>query len=97
MYFNVNLLNNITTKKIEDLQKLLVLNRIRILEILYKKDTCVCKMVEKLKLKHNLISHHLKILSGMGYLESTRNGQHIVYKLVKAKKEIVTGIFNLIK
>ena len=75
-------MNGTVKKKIEDLQKLLVLNRIKILDLLYKEDTCVCQMVEKLDMKHNLISHHLKTLLDMGYLKSNRKGQHIMYNLV---------------
>lgn len=89
-------MNNITKQKIENLQKLLVLNRIRILKLLYIQDTCVCKMVEKLNLKHNLISHHLKTLVDMGYLKSTRNGQHIMYRLLGSKKKIIKQLLLLI-
>lgn len=89
-------MNGTTKKKIEELQKLLVLNRIKILDLLYKEDTCVCKMVEKLGMKHNLISHHLKTLLDMGYVSSNRNGQHIMYNLVDSKKEIVGDLLTLI-
>lgn len=89
-------MNGTVKKKIEDLQKLLVLNRIKILDLLYKEDTCVCQMVEKLSKKHNLISHHLKTLLDMGYLKSNRNGQHIMYNLVDDKKEIVGELLTLI-
>ncbi len=89
-------MNGTVKKKIEDLQKLLVLNRIKILDLLYKEDTCVCQMVEKLGMKHNLISHHLKTLLDMGYLRSNRNGQHIMYNLVEEKKEIIGELLTLI-
>jgi DNA-binding transcriptional ArsR family regulator len=95
IYLNT-IMNNITKDKIEELRKLLVASRIKILGILYSKDTCVCQMVEKLEMKHNLISHHLKTLTDMGYLESTRNGQHIMYKLVKSKKPLVADLFKII-
>lgn len=86
-----------TKQKVENLQKLMVVNRIKILDLLYKEDTCVCKMVEKLGMKHNLISHHLKTLVDMGYLESNRNGQHIMYRLLDAKKNEVDQFLQLIK
>ncbi len=89
-------MNGTVKKKIEDLQKLLVLNRIKILDLLYIEDTCVCQMVEKLGMKHNLISHHLKTLLDMGYLRSNRNGQHIMYNLVEEKKEIIGELLTLI-
>lgn len=89
-------MNGIAERKLDELQKLLVLNRIRILEVLYKKETCVCKMVSKLDMKHSLISHHLKTLVDIGYLESDRHGQHIVYKLVDSRRGMVGEILTLI-
>ena len=85
-----------TEEKIVDLQKLLVLNRIKILDLLYEQDTCVCVMVEKLGLKHNLISHHLKTLLDMEYLKTNRNGQHIIYNLVDSKKKFVGDLLKFI-
>jgi ArsR family transcriptional regulator len=89
-------MNGVAKKRIEDLQKLLVLNRIKILDLLYKEDTCVCQMVEKLDMKHNLISHHLKTLLDMSYIKSCRNGQHIIYNLIEEKKEIIGELLTLV-
>lgn len=89
-------MNEVSKKKIKELQKLLVLNRIRILNLLYQEETCVCQMVDKLGIKHNLISHHLKTLLDMGYLENNRNGQHIIYSLVEDKREIIKAVLILI-
>lgn len=90
------MLKHIEEENIKELEKLLVTNRIKILRLLYKKDTCVCQMVNKLELKHNLISHHLKTLQDMGYIASTRNGQHIIYHLKESKKNIVENLFKLL-
>lgn len=87
----------ITENKIEVLQKLLVLNRIRILEILYIEDTCVCQMVKKLDIKHNLISHHLKTLQDLKYIMSKRNGQHIIYRINEQKRPIVKDLLTLLE
>ncbi|MBN1915470.1 winged helix-turn-helix transcriptional regulator [Candidatus Dojkabacteria bacterium] len=84
-------------KKIEQLRKLLVINRIRILELLYQGDTCVCKMVDRLKLKHSLISHHLKILARMGHIKSSKNGQHRIYNLANSKRKLTAGLLEFIK
>ena len=89
-------MDNKEEKRIEEMQKLLVVNRIRILKLLYQEDTCVCQMVEKLDMKHNLISHHLKTLIDLGYLTNNRNGQHIMYSLVKDKKMIVSKLLTII-
>lgn len=90
-------MSSISKKNIEDIQKLLVLNRIKILDLLYKEDTCVCQMVEKLNMKHNLISHHLKTLLDMNYIKSNKNGQHVIYNLVDGKRETISKLFNLLK
>ncbi|MHC1716348.1 MAG: ArsR/SmtB family transcription factor [Candidatus Dojkabacteria bacterium] len=90
------MLKYIKEENIKELEKLLVLNRIQILDLLYKKDTCVCQMVKKLELKHNLISHHLKTLQDMGYISSTKNGQHVMYHLKESKKNIVKNLFKLL-
>ncbi len=89
-------MNSAIQNKIAELQKLLVLNRIKILNQLAKEDTCVCKMVDKLNMKHNLISHHLKTLLDLGFITSSRNGHHIIYSLDKNKKDIVKKILKLI-
>lgn len=88
------MINNLNTKK---LQKLLELNRILILNQLLKEDTCVCEMVDILDIKHNLLSHHLKILSDMGYITSIRNGKHIIYHLIDNQKVIINNLINLVQ
>ena len=90
------MLKYIKEENIKELEKLLVLNRIQILNLLYKKDTCVCQMVKQLDLKHNLISHHLKTLQDMVYISSKKNGQHVMYHLEESKKNIVKNLFKLL-
>lgn len=82
--------------KPESLKKLLAKVRIKILYMLYQKDTCACEIVKQTKLQNNLISHHLKVLSDMGYIEGKRNGKHIMYNLKPSKRPIVKEVFNLI-
>ena len=89
-------MDRITERKIKELQKILVLNRIKILQILIIEDTCVCQIVQKLGIKHNLISHHLKTLQGLGYIQSKRNGQHIIYNMVREKERSVEDLLKLI-
>ncbi len=90
------MLKYIKQENIKELEKLLVINRIQILSLLYKKDTCVCQMVKHLELKHNLISHHLKTLQDMGYVSSKKNGKHVMYHLEESKKNIVKNLFKLL-
>lgn len=90
------MLKNVKEENIKEIEKLLVLNRIKILSLLYKKDTCVCQIVKILNLKHNLISHHLKILLDMKYVISKKNGQHVIYHLNESKRDIVKNLFKLL-
>ncbi len=82
--------------KTEEIKGLLQPNRLDILSLLYKQETCVCQMVKELKLKHNLISHHLKTLQDMKYISSKRNGTHIIYSLNKEKKSTVKSLFKIL-
>lgn len=91
------IIRNITDKNIFDLQKLLEPNRIAILMQLFKQETCVCEMVKIINIKHNLLSHHLKTLIDMGYIESTRHGHHIIYNLTESKRDIISNLFEIIK
>lgn len=90
-------MRKLTEKKTSEIKKLLELNRIKILQILLKQDTCVCQLVKKLNLKHNLISHHLKVLQNMGYIQSKRNGQHIIYNLERSKYIVVAELLDIVK
>ena len=83
-------------KESKELRKILQRNRLDILMLLFKQDTCVCQMVKKLELKHNLISHHLKTLQDMGYISSKRNGTHMMYTLENSKRKKVETLFNIL-
>lgn len=83
--------------KAETLKKLLVKVRIEILTLLYQKDACACEIVKETTLKNNLISHHLKTLTDMGYIEGNKNGKHVMYNLKPSKRSTVKKIFDLIE
>jgi DNA-binding transcriptional ArsR family regulator len=89
--------NKKLTLKPKDLRKLLAKVRIKILKILYKQDSCACEIIQETKLKNNLVSHHLKILSDMGYIKGKRNGTHIMYSLKDEKRAIIQKLLNLIE
>lgn len=77
------------------LQKVFINNRIRILEQLSEGETCVCKLVDLLEIKHNLLSHHLNTLTELGFTKSTRNGRHIKYSIATERRECVKKILAL--
>lgn len=57
-------------------------NRLRIFAELMAGDTCNCELKEKLGLAPNLLSHHLKVLEGVGLVASRRDvvdGRWIYY------------------
>jgi len=56
-------------------------NRLRILCLLTKKELCVCKIFEALKLPQNLVSHHLTKLKQLSLLEERREGTFIIYSI----------------
>lgn len=85
------------TLKAENLKKLLAKVRIKILDILYQEDTCACQIVEKTKLKNNLVSHHLKVLSDMGYIEGKKNGTHVMYNLKPSKRILIKKVLDLVE
>ncbi len=89
-------MNQITQKKFQEFQKLISLNRLLILELLQKGETCVCEIVEKTHLKNNLVSHHLKVLSDLGYVDSSKQGLHNLYTLKKSKINNINNLFQFI-
>ncbi|WP_040683743.1 ArsR/SmtB family transcription factor [Thermobrachium celere] len=56
-------------------------NRIKIIKMLACCDMCVCDICGNLNLSQPAVSHHLKILSDSGLLNTTRKGKWIYYSL----------------
>ena len=57
-------------------------NRLRILEVLMRGDSCNCELNEQLGLPPNLLSHHLRVLRKAGLVDSRRDavdGRWIYY------------------
>jgi len=63
------------------LMKLSEENRLKIICFLKDGERCVCDIVEFLRLPHNLISHHLKILKATGLISCQRKGKFQVYRI----------------
>ncbi len=89
-------MNQVTSTKISQLQKLLVPNKIEILKLLQEKETCVCQLVKCTGLKHNLMSHHLKTLVDFGYIESNRTGKHIAYRINESKRQDIESLLDIV-
>ncbi|MCH7514245.1 MAG: winged helix-turn-helix transcriptional regulator [Bacteroidetes bacterium] len=68
--------------------------RLEILELLEDgKSYSVGEILNEVKIKPSLLSHHLKKMKNIGIIESLRQGRNIYYKL--ALKEI-TKVFDCI-
>ena len=81
-------------KHIVEFKKILQLNRVKILLLLSKKETCACRLVEQLKLPNNLVSHHLKVLTELGILKSRKIGLHIKYSIRDNKKKQISKLLK---
>jgi DNA-binding transcriptional ArsR family regulator len=70
-------------------------NRLKILEMLSENEQKVGVVSEKLGVEENLASHHLRVLSGLGFLKSDKRGREVYYKLNRPK--IVSLLVDLQK
>ncbi|MCF7835228.1 metalloregulator ArsR/SmtB family transcription factor [Candidatus Gracilibacteria bacterium] len=74
--------------------------RLQIICLLNKVDRLsVCEMIEKFKIKQNLISHHLSMLRKIGIVKTQREGVKIFYSIEKKVyqdfKENIKNVFNI--
>ncbi len=56
-------------------------NRLRILQILSRRESCVCELIEQLGLPQPLISYHLKRLREAGLVQTRRKAQWVYYSI----------------
>jgi DNA-binding transcriptional ArsR family regulator len=62
-------------------------DRLKIVEVLEVKDASVSEIQEKVGLSQPIVSQHLARLRAHGIVDSTREGQHVIYSLVEPKVE----------
>ena len=60
-------------------------NRLRILNLLYVQELCVCELEYLLEISQSNLSKHLRLMSETGFLESRRQNKFVYYKI----KELV--------
>ncbi len=84
MKYNVNISKAMSDK-----------NRLKILEMLSAGEQKVGAVSDKLGVEENLASHHLRVLSGLGFLKSEKRGREVYYRLNNAK--IVSMLVDLQK
>lgn len=56
-------------------------NRLQIVELLSGKELCACKILEKFEITQPTLSHHMKILSDCGIINTRKNGKWSYYSL----------------
>ncbi len=56
-------------------------NRLQILCMLNKGESCVCEIWQNLDLPQNLISHHLKVLKDFNLVKSKKDGTKVIYSI----------------
>jgi DNA-binding transcriptional ArsR family regulator len=79
----------------KSLKALSDLNRLKILDLLFRGELCVSDMVKALKIDQPKVSHHLAILKRAGVIVDRRQGRKIIYSLhpaVYKKSEFVDKI-----
>ena len=56
-------------------------NRLRILEMLQKRETCACELLEEMDISQSTLSHHMKILCDSEIVRSRKDGKWSYYSI----------------
>ena len=56
-------------------------NRLRILQILSRRESCVCELIEQIGLTQPLVSYHLRRLREAGLVRTRRKAQWVYYSI----------------
>jgi|LGVF01.2.fsa_nt_gb ArsR family transcriptional regulator len=59
-------------------------NRLRILNLLYDRELCVCELEYLLRISQSNLSKHLRLMSHAGFLESRRENKFAYYRIQDA-------------
>jgi ArsR family transcriptional regulator len=70
-----------TDAAVETLRFLADGNRLRILQLLSRRESCVCELIEPLGLTQPLVSYHLRRLREAGLVRTRRKAQWIYYSI----------------
>lgn len=57
--------------------------RLRILNLLYEKELCVCDIMETLQISQTKASRHLSYLKNAGLVDDRKHAQWVYYSLIK--------------
>lgn len=56
-------------------------NRIKIMHMLSRKETCACNILEYLGITQPTLSYHMKLLTQAGFVQARRKGKWTYYSL----------------
>jgi len=73
-------------------------NRLRILNLLYDRELCVCELEYLLGISQSNLSKHLRLMSGAGFVESRRENKFAYYRIqnaVLAEHSFLKNIFEI--
>lgn len=71
-------------------------NRVEIVELLLKGETCGCTLIDKLTISQPTLSYHLKTITNSGLAIAKREGNWIKHYIDKDKiDEMITYLTNL--
>ena len=62
-------------------------NRLNILSMLSENELCACKLLEEFKITQPTLSHHMKVLSKSGLVNSRKEGKWSYYTINKEEFE----------
>lgn len=65
--------------------------RLRIINLLYERELCVCDIMETLEITQTKASRHLSYLRNTGLVTDRKHAQWVYYSIVKEKD---TGFIN---
>jgi len=68
-------------------------NRFRIMLLLRRRELCVCELMFILEMEQSRVSHHMRVLRDAGIAEDVREGRWIIYRIPKASRGLVEGLF----
>ena len=56
--------------------------RIKILHSLEQGERCVCEIIEELDIEQSNLSQHLGLMKKQGIIDSRKDGQKVIYRIV---------------
>lgn len=84
-----------TDAAVETLKFLGDKNRLRILQVLARRESCVCELVDQIDMTQPLISYHLRRLREAGLVRTRRKAQWIYYSIEpKAWQALITPLLT---